>query len=108
VSTDNIVPFKIVSPDPHPLPEGETVSTEFSPEQLEVIESIKELTKFLHDNLANVQYFVCCAAVSNPEVADPDYSENHVFATPIHASQFALAIKILDSTFFKKLHNGGL
>lgn len=108
MSSDNIVPFKIVPPDPNPLPEGETVSTEFSSDQLEVIESIKELTQFLHDNLANVQYFVCCAAVSNPEVADPDYSENHVFATPLHASQFALAIKILDATFFKKLQNGGI
>ncbi len=108
MSTDNIVPFKVVAPEPHPLPEGETISTEFTPDQIEVIESIKELTQFLHDNRANLQYFVCCAAISDPEANNPDYSENHVFATPLHASQFALALKILDATFFKKLQNGGI
>jgi len=110
VSNNNIVPFKIVASNSAdaklaPLPD---MPDNLSEEQTEIIQSIAELAKFLLDNKLTVKNFICCVAVANPEMADPHYSENHVFATPIHAADFALGLKILESTFFNKLQNGGI
>ena len=113
MSTENVVPFKIVSSRtsasaPLPAivdgPEAEPMT----PEQQENIECIAELCKFLLDNKLSVKNFICCVALSDPSNEDPSYSENHVFATPIHASDFALGLKILENSFFKKLNNGGV
>ncbi len=109
MSTENVVPFKIVAKT-SALPattDGPDIDG-LSPEQTEIVECIAELAKFLLDNKHTVKNFICCVAVANTDVDDPSYSENHVFATPIHAADFALGIKILENTFFKKLNNGGV
>lgn len=106
MSTENVVPFKIVA---SPTSATEVTDNEnLTPEQTEIIECIAELAKFLLDNKLNVKNFICCVALSDPSQEDPTFSENHVFSTPIHASDFALGIKILENTFFKKLNNGGI
>ena len=108
MSTENVVPFKIVASNPPVDAPPPDLLPDISEEQTEIIQSIAELAKFLLDNKMEVKNFICCVAVANPDVKDPDFSENHVFATPIHAADFALGIKILENTFFKKLNNGGI
>lgn len=110
MSTENVLPFKIVSSNPDKtaaasLPD---MPPDISEEQTEIIQSIAELAKFLLDNKMEVKNFICCVAVNDPENPDPYYSENHVFATPIEARDFALGLKILEATFFKKLSTGGI
>lgn len=113
MSTENIVPFKIVASRPasdgsQPADGDSPDAEQFTPEQIENIECITELTKFLLDNRANVKNFICCVATTDPAREDPMFSEHHVFATPLYAGDFALGIKILENTFFKKLNNGGI
>lgn len=108
MSTENILPFKIVASNPEavaPLPD---LPPDISEEQTEIIQSIAELAKFLLDNKMEVKNFICCVAVNDPENPDLYHSENHVFASPIEARDFALGLKILEATFFKKLNTGGL
>ena len=110
MSTENVVPFKIVASNAEgakldPVPD---MPPDISEEQTEIIQSIAELAKFLLDNKMEVKNFICCVAVANPESDDPYYSENHVFASPIEARDFALGMKILEATFFKKLNTGGV
>lgn len=109
MSTENVVPFKIVAKTSAASAPVDGVDLDnITPEQTEIIECIAELAKFLLDNKLTVKNFICCVALSDPSQEDPTFSENHVFATPIHASDFALGIKILENTFFKKLNNGGI
>lgn len=108
MSTENVVPFKNVASNPEapaPLPD---LPPDISEEQTEIIQSIAELAKFLLDNKMSVKNFICCVATTDPENPDPYYSENHVFASRIEAGDFALGLKILEATFFKKLNTGGL
>ena len=108
MSTENIVPFKIVAsnpPTPAPLPD---LPPDISEEQTEIIQSIVELTKFLLDNKMIVKNFICCVATTDPEKTDPYLAVNHVYATPIEARDFALGLKVLEATFFNKLNTGGL
>ncbi len=108
MSTENVVPFKIVASNPAapaPLPD---LPPDISEEQTEIIQAIAELAKFLLDNKMSVKNFICCVATTDPENPDPYYSKNHVFATPIEARDFTLGLKILEATFFKKLNTGSL
>ncbi len=108
MSTENVVPFKIVASNPAapaPLPD---LPPDISEEQTEIIQAIAELAKFLLDNKMSVKNVICCVATTDPENPDPYYSKNHVFATPIEARDFTLGLKILEATFFKKLNTGSL
>ncbi len=108
MSTENILPFKIVASNPPVDAPPPDLLPDISEEQTEIIQSIAELAKFLLDNKMEVKNFICCVAVNDPENPDLYQSENHVFASPIEARDFALGMKILEATFFKKLNNGGV
>lgn len=104
MSNENVVPFRVVSS------QAETSMVEslegISQEQTSVIESMTVLMKFMLDNKFHIKNFICYIAATDPDVPGQEFGQ--VFSSPGSAADFALGIKVLENSFFKKLNDGGV
>lgn len=94
-STNNIVPFKIVA-------NNDESPKNLSEEQQATYDAVLQFAKFLVDNADKVDHFVAAVAV-----AEDKGMAMHVVTPPIHANDFAFALKKLEHTFFNNLSNMG-
>lgn len=99
-STDNVVPFKIVANN---LEEP----TDLSPAQQEVYDTVLRFAKFLVENAEHIDYFVAAVAARDPADVAAGRTSLHVVTPPIHANDFAFAVKKLEHTFFRNLEEMG-
>lgn len=100
MSSDNIFEFKRPKP---PGPASDEPPAEYTPDDVELVESITSFVKFMLDNRHAIRGFVAAVALDNVDNPDADMV-CHAFASPIEARDFALLLKILDNTFYKNLN----
>lgn len=106
MSNENVVPFKIVaSNEPAKSAVAESLDG-ISQEQTSVIQTMTNMMQFMLDNKLQIKNFVCYIAATDPDVPDQEYGQ--LFCSPINAADFALAIKVLENSFFKKLNEGAV
>ncbi len=96
MSNDNVIPFAIQPEKPATESDGAAAATapEITEKQLGTIQSIQYAVKYLLDNHQKVDYFVLGVATKPDNPDDP--APFDIFASPIEASEFALAVKLLD------------
>ncbi len=106
MSNENVIPFKIVTTSqPSTAPIDESLEG-ISQEQTSVIQSMTTMMKFMLDNKLHIKNFICYIAATDPDVPDQEYGQ--VCSSPGSAADFALGIKVLENSFFKKLNEGGV
>lgn len=94
-STDNVVKFRVVA-------DNDESPKDLTPEQAATYDAVMQFAKFLLDNAAKIDHFVAAVAVAEgPGMA------MHIVTPPIHANDFAFALKKLEHTFFNNLSTMG-
>jgi hypothetical protein len=97
---DNVVPFKVVASnleEPVGLP----------PEKQATYDAVLRFANFLVENAENIDYFVAVVAARTSADVAAERTAIHVITPPIHANDFAFAIKKLEHTFFANLGDMG-
>lgn len=102
LSDSKVVPFKVISNE-KPADRGE-LPADMTPEQEAMYGSLALLGNFLLENRDNMEFFVAVAAIRDPEAGPDSQVASHIFTSPIKAADFALALKLLENSFFNHLN----
>jgi len=108
-----IVPFKLIKNPTPPATEG-AVDCGITDEQLEtmseerkaIIGALANIGTFLLDNKLKIDNVVCGVAVNRDDPEDPGGRDYFLLTTPISNSDFALALKLMETQLMANLQAG--
>jgi hypothetical protein len=75
-------------------------------DQVEMIRSITEFVQFLLDNKMNIKHFVCSVALTDEEHPADYNAVYHTITSSIQVRDYALALKMLENSFYQNLNKG--
>ena len=109
--SEKVVPFRVITsatPAPAPKAPGSDLPPDLSPKQRDIIESISHLANYLLVNKLKVSNFLCVVGLDEPVENMPGTydKQSYIFSSAMQANDFALAVKLLENAFFKRINNG--
>lgn len=107
MSNENIVPFRVItSATPAKPPAAPTLPADMTQEQAEMLKSIADFVEFMMENKLNIKHFVCAVALTDEEHPAEYNAVYHTITSSIQVRDYALALKMLENTFYKNLNGG--
>ncbi len=110
--SEKVVPFRVITsatPAPAPKAPASDLPPDLSPEQREIIESLSHFVNFMLDRKLQMKNFLCVVGLDEPIETMPGTfdSQSYIFSSAMQANDFALAVKLLENAFLKRINNGG-